>query len=318
MTVTKTTSAFESAARYSAEQSANIAVKTWAPTGAPQAILQLNHGMVEYIDRYDEFATTLAERGWLVVGMDFIGHGDSAPEPDQLGFTGLPLDGPRNVFLEDMHALRQRVAADYPDLPYFMFGHSMGSFVLRAYLAEHGAGLAGAVISGTGVMASAMIVGAKAVLGVLGVFHGAEYRSPFFAAMSLGPYNKPFAKGARTEFDWLSRDPEVVDAYVADDRCGGLFTLAANRCLIDAAARANAAATYAGTPKELPLLLVSGAADPVGGMSAGVEAVADSYRKAGANVTLLLFADARHELLNELNKAEVTTELIAWLEALRP
>jgi len=312
---TKTTSTFESAGRYSAEQPANIAVKTWAPA-EPRAILQLNHGMVEYIDRYDAFATTLAERGWLVVGMDFIGHGDSAPEPDQLGFTGLPLDGPRNVFIEDMHSLRRRVAAEYPDLPYFMFGHSMGSFVLRAYLAQHGAGLAGAVISGTGVMASAMIVGAKVVLGVLGVFHGPEYRSPFFNAMSLGPYNKPFAKGGRTEFDWLSRDPGLVDAYIADARCGGLFTLAANRCLIDAAARANAVSTYADTPKDLPLLLISGAADPVGGMRAGVKAVAENYRKAGANATLRLYDDARHELLNELNKEEVTEDLIAWLEAL--
>ena len=316
MTVTKTSSSFESAARYSADQAANIAVKTWAPSAPPRAVLQLNHGMVEYIDRYDAFATELAARGWLVVGMDFIGHGDSAPEPEQLGFTGLPLDGGRNVFLEDMHALRKRVVGEYPDLPYFMFGHSMGSFVLRAYLAQYGAGLAGAVISGTGVMASAMIVGGKAVLGVLGVFHGADYRSPFFAAMSLGPYNKPFAKGARTAFDWLSRDTEVVDAYVADERCGGLFTLAANRCLLDASAHANAAATYAGTPKDLPLLLISGGDDPVGGMSAGVKAVAESYRKVGANVTLRLYDDARHELLNELNKEDVTKDLITWLEAL--
>ena len=316
--VTKTNSTFDSAARYAADlPPAAIAVKTWVGTDPPKAILQLNHGMAEYIDRYDAFARAVAARGWLVVGMDFIGHGDSATDDDQLGFTGVALPDGRNVLLEDMHALRQRTQAEHPGLPYFMFAHSMGSFVLRAYLALHGSGLAGVVLSGTGTMASPMIAAAKAILACLGVAHKPDYRSPFFHAMSIGPYNKPFEKaGARTDCDWLSRDEDQVDLYVADPRCGGLFTLAANRLLIDAAARAGEASTFAGTPTSLPLLMISGDRDPVGGMGKGVTQVAETYRRAGDAVTLRLFADARHELLNELNREEVIAEVIAWLDDL--
>jgi len=316
--VIKTESSFPSAGRYAADKPwADIAVKTWADaTNPPKAILQLNHGMAEYIDRYDAFARAVAEHGWLVVGMDFIGHGDSAPEPDELGYTGVALLGRRNVFIEDMHTLRQRTQAEHPELPYVMFAHSMGSFVLRAYLGLHGAGLAGAVISGTGTMAPAMVGVAKALLAGIGLAHKPDYRSPFFSAMSVGVYNKPFEKtGARTPCDWLSRDTEQVDKYVADPRCGFLFTLAADKLLIDSLDRAGAASTFNNTPKDVPLLMISGGADPVGGMGKGVTQVADAYRKAGADVTLQLFEDARHELLNELNRAEVTAGLIDWLDA---
>ena len=317
-TVIKTESTFPSAGRYAPDMPpADIAVKTWADAAnPPQAILQLNHGMAEYIDRYDAFARAVAERGWLVVGMDFIGHGDSAPTPAELGYTGVALPDHRNVFIEDMHTLRQRTQTEYPGVPYVMFAHSMGSFVLRAYLGLHGAGLAGAVISGTGTMAPAMVGVAKALLAGIGLVHKPDYRSPFFAAMSVGAYNKPFAKtGARTTCDWLSRDTEQVDKYVADPRCGFLFSLAADRLLIDALDRAGSASTFSGTPKDLPLLMISGGSDPVGGMGVGVTQVADAYCKAGVNATLRLYADARHELLNELNRAEVTADLIDWLDA---
>jgi len=316
--VTKTESSFSSVGRYAPDKPyADIAVKTWADaTNPPKAILQLNHGMAEYIDRYDAFARAVAERGWLVVGMDFIGHGDSAPEPDELGYTGVALLGRRNVFIEDMHTLRQRTQAEHPGVPYFMFGHSMGSFVLRAYLGLHGAGLSGAVISGTGTMAPAMVVVAKALLSCIGLTHKPEYRSPFFAAMSIGAYNKPFEKtGARTPCDWLSRDTEQVDKYVADPRCGFTFTVAADRLLIDSLDRAGAASTIAGTPQDVPLLMISGGDDPVGGMGKGVTEVVGAYHKAGVDATLRLYADARHELLNELNRADVTADLIDWLDA---
>ncbi|MCL2783369.1 MAG: lysophospholipase, partial [Propionibacteriaceae bacterium] len=299
--VMKSESAFASVGRYEiGGDAASICVKTWAPTDAssdrpPVAVLQLNHGMVEYIDRYDAFARAVAAQGWLVVGMDFLGHGDSVVNAGQLGHTGVALPNGRNALIEDMHALRQRTQTQWPDVPYIMFGHSMGSFVLRAYLAEHGDGLAGAVISGTGTMSGGMVHLAKALLWGIGLFHKPDYRSKFFEAMSIGPYNKPFEKGGRTEFDWLSRDNEQVDKYVADPRCGGVFTLAADRLLIDSIALANAPTAYEHTPKQLPLLLISGGSDPVGGMKSGVTKVADAYRHAGVqDVTLKLYDDARH------------------------
>jgi len=283
----------------------------------PVAILQLNHGMAEYIDRYDVFARAVASMGWLVVGMDFLGHGDSVTEASQLGYTGVALPDGRNLLIEDMHGLRVLAQTQYPGIPYFMFAHSMGSFVLRAYLGEHGDGLSGAVISGTGSMAPSMVAVAKGLLGMMGLFHKPDYRSAFFASMSVGPYNKPFAKdgGARTPCDWLSRDTQQVDKYVDDPRCGFTFSLAADRLLIDAAARANALATYESTPKNLPLLMVSGGNDPVGGMGKGVREVRDTYIKVGMqDITLDLYTDARHELLNELNRDTVTSDIIAWLD----
>jgi len=273
--------------------------------------------MAEYIDRYDAFARAVAARGWLVVGMDFLGHGDSVTDASQLGYTGVALPDGRNLLIEDMHGLRQQTQAQYPGIPYFMFAHSMGSFVLRSYLGEHGEDLAGAVISGTGTMAPAMVAVAKGLLGVMGLFHKPDYRSQFFEAMSIGPYNKPFAKGggARTSCDWLSRDIVQVDKYVADPRCGFTFSLAADRLLIDAAARANTTATYEATPRGLPLLMVSGGNDPVGGMGKGVRQVEDAYIKAGMqDITLDLYSDDRHELLNELDRDAVTADIIEWLE----
>jgi alpha-beta hydrolase superfamily lysophospholipase len=318
--MTKTTQSLPSAARYEAgdAQPAALAVKLWAPDGEPKAVLQLHHGMVEYIDRYDAFATSAADRGYLVAGLDFIGHGDSAT-PAQLGHTGVPPADGSNVFVADAAAFRDHLDALYPGLPHFIFGHSMGSFVVRAYLAQRGAGLAGAVIMGTGTVPAATVKSAAGLLGLFGRFYPPDHHSPFFAKLVLGANNKPFAKGGRTPFDWLSRDPAEVDKYIADPRCGGTFTLAANRQLLQAFSLASDPAAYDATPKDLPLLVVSGQADPVGGMGAGVRQVVQAYRAAGVkDVTCLLYPEARHEILNETNKAAVAGDLLDWLDAHAP
>lgn len=318
--VVKTVSAFASAGRFQANQPAMISVKTWASADVePRGVLQLNHGMVEYIDRYDDFARAAATAGWLVVGMDYLGHGDSVDQVSQLGHTGLTLPGGGNVLLEDMDRLRRRTQERWPDRPYVMFGHSMGSFALRAYLAEHGDGLAGAVICGTATMSAGLIGLAKALLAVLGLVQAPDHRSKVFAAMSLGGYNKPFerAGGARTRFDWLSRDQRQVDQYVADPRCGGVFTLAADRVLMDTIAQANAPGCCRRTPRDLPLLLLSGEADPVGSMGRAAPALAQAYRDAGlGDVTVKLYPQARHELLNETNRADVSRDILDWLAGL--
>jgi len=271
--------------------------------------------MVEHISRYDRFARAAAAEGLLVVGMDFIGHGDSAEDPDDLGHTGVRLSGGRNPLVEDVHTLRQHTQEQWPGVPYVIFGHSMGSFVVRSYLARHGRGLDGAIICGTGTLDPVMGGVAGILLALIGVGRAPRHRSSLFAAASLGAYNKPFEKhGARTGFDWLSRDPEQVDAYVDDPRCGGIFTLAADRVLMDVIGQANSPATYRDTPHSLPLLLLSGGADPVGAMGTGAAAVAERYRRAGAtDVTLRLYPQARHELLNELNRDEVTQDIFGWL-----
>jgi alpha-beta hydrolase superfamily lysophospholipase len=315
--VSTTTFTYASTGAYQPGQPAEITVQVWEPEGRPKAVLQLAHGMVEFIGRYDAFAQAAAARGWAVVGADFIGHGDSAPE-GMIGHTGLALPNQRNVFLEDFHTLRSLAEDRFPGVPISLFGHSMGSFVVRAYLAEHGLGVAAAVICGTGSVPAATLSFARGVLALLSLQYKPDHRSEWFKRLTLGANNKPFEKaGARTEFDWLSRDEAEVDKYIADPRCGATFTLAANKVLIDAFARAERA--YAATPKALPLLLVSGEEDPVGGNGAGVTAVATRYEEAGVtDVTVRLYEGARHELLNETNRAEVATDVLDWLDAHLP
>jgi alpha-beta hydrolase superfamily lysophospholipase len=315
----KTISSFPSAGAYTAGGApAEISVKTWAPPGEPRAVLQLNHGMAEYIDRYERFALAAAGRGYLVVGMDFIGHGDTAPEAGEISHMGISLPGGRNVLVEDMHTLRTTTAAAHPGLPYFLFGHSMGSFALRAYLGQHGDGLAGAIVCGTGHLPPATLRFAQGFLRFLGLVHKPDYRSEFFAQLTLGAHNKPFEKPgpARTKFDWLTRDEAEVDAYVADPRCHVTFSLSANRYLIDAYRRASDPATFAATPAGLPLLLISGSADPVGLMGRSPLKVKELYEASGhSDVTLNLYDGARHELLNEVNRDDVTRDVLEWLEA---
>jgi alpha-beta hydrolase superfamily lysophospholipase len=192
----------------------------------------------------------------------------------------------------------------------------MGSFVLRSYLSQHGAGLTAAVACGTAYMAPAMVDTGKAVLGLMGLFRKPDFRSDFFANISTGPYNKPFQKGAGpfTGSEWLSRANDDVSTYVEDPRCGFIFTLSADRLMMDALGRANSPRGFAAVPHNLPLLLISGGDDPVGGQGKGVARVAHNYRSAGmTDVTLKLYPGARHELLNETNADEVVADVIAWI-----
>jgi len=316
-------STFPSVGRYRADEDpALIVVKTWSageygPDRRPRGILQINHGMTEHIDRYDHFAKTIAARGWLVVGMDFIGHGDSAPEPDQLGHAGVALPRGRNIFVEDMGELRRLTQQQWPDVPYVMFGHSMGSFVLRAYLAERAAGLAGAILCGTGTQPQALLQGVRGVLGRLERARLVDHRSALFDRLTVGANNKPFeVRGqARTPFEWLNRDAAQVDLYMADPRCGFSFTLSADFALMDAFAKAESKAAYRGLPPGLPILLVSGSDDPVGGQGRGPRQVAAAYRAAGVGrVHLKLYPGARHEILHELNRDEVEGDIADWLD----
>ena len=316
--VVKTVSGFPSAGRYTADgDPAVISVKTWSGDEPPKGILQLNHGMQEYIDRYDEFARIAVTHRWRVVGMDFIGHGDSVETDDQLAFTGVKLAGGRNPFLEDVHTLRVQTQRDWPGLPYFMLGHSMGSFVLRAYLREHGQGLQGAIISGTSAMGKPLIWFGKSLLGTLDLFYPPTHRSTLFESMSVGAYETAFRRPGEkaTGFEWLSRDPVEVGKYIEDYRCGMVFTMAANHLLMDVVSKANAGSTYASTHKDLPILIVSGKSDPVGAMAVGVRKVADSYRRAGiTDLTVNLYPEARHELFHETNRIEVYTDILTWMD----
>lgn len=281
------------------------------PDGEIRAILQLSHGMVEYIDRYKPLAEFLAARGILVTGHDHLGHGGSVQSPAERGYFAQP-DGNRAV-LDDLYAVTRHTKALYPNVPYFLLGHSMGSFYVRQYLCEHGSELSGAIIMGTGYQPKALLVTAKALCRLLAVFFGWRHRSKLIAGLSFMGYNNGLE--GRTRNDWLNRDPVEVDKYNADEQCGFLFTLNAYYSMFCGILRLYDPNLLAQVPKELPLLFLAGTADPVGEKGEGVRRAMQSLTDVGVkNIESRFYPDARHELLLELNRQEVFADIAAWLD----
>ena len=299
----------------SADGKTEIHAVRWEPEGKPTGILQITHGMAEHIERYADFAEYVAGKGMLCVGMDLLGHGKSIVREEQLGFFAQP--NPSGVLLEDMHALRTRVQRENPDLPYFMLGHSMGSYLLRKYLAFHGEGLAGALIISTGnVPAAAARMGIQ-LCKTVAAFRGWNYRSAAIENLALGggAYKLFDQTGKEPEKSWLTRDVAIVRRYYADPCCGFRFTVNGFRGLFEAIVFDGSADSTEKLPHDLPLIIASGDQDPVGDLGKGPRAVAERYREAGQrDVTLKLYPDARHEILNELNRAEVWADLFSWME----
>ena len=275
-----------------------------------RAILQLSHGMVEFIDRYKPLAESLAQRGILVTGNDHLGHGGSIRTKADYGYFAEP-DGNRAV-LEDLHSVTKLTKQLYPGVPYFLLGHSMGSFYARQYLCEWGEELDGAIIMGTGYQPKALVQLARTICRVLAVFHGWHYRSKLVARLSFLGYNKGLE--GRTAHDWLNRDAAEVDKYLADERCTFTFTLNAYYSMFSGILRLHDPAFLARMPKDLPLLFLAGTADPVGDRGKGVLRAIQSLKAAGVqNIRCKLYPGARHELLVETNRQEVFADIAAWL-----
>ena len=281
------------------------------PEGEVRAIVQLSHGMVEFIDRYKPLAEDLAGRGILVTGHDHLGHGGSIRTKDDYGYFAQP-DGNRAV-LDDLHAMTTLTKQLYPGVPYFLLGHSMGSFYARQYLCEYGAELDGAILMGTGYQPKALVTLARTVCRVLAVFFGWQHRSKLVRDLSFLGYNKGLE--GRTPHDWLNRDPAEVDKYRADERCMFTFTLNAYYSMFTGILRLYGPDFLNRMPKDLPLLFLAGDADPVGEQSKGVQRAIDSLKAVGVqNITQKFYPGARHELLMELNRQEVFADIGNWLD----
>ena len=281
------------------------------PEGEVRAVLQLSHGMVEFIDRYKPLAEHLAGQGIVVVGHDHLGHGGSIRTKADYGYFAEP-DGNRAV-LDDLHAMTLRTKERYPGVPYFLLGHSMGSFYARQYLCEWGDELDGAIILGTGYQPKALVATARALCRVLAVFFGWQHRSKLVANLSFAGYNKGLE--GRTPQDWLNRDAAEVDKYRAEERCMFTFTLNAYYSMFTGILRLYDPAFLGQMPKDLPLLCLAGDADPVGEQGRGVQRAIDSLRAVGVqNIQQKLYPGARHELLMELNRQEVMGDIAHWLD----
>ena len=289
------------------------AVKWMPESGEYKAVLQITHGMIEFIERYRPFADYLTAQGYLVVGHDHIGHGASVVSEDDWGYFAP--DNPSDILVEDMHELRTIMQKENPNKPYFMLGHSMGSYMLRKYIALHGAGLSGAIVMGTGYLPDKTVKLGRSMAKLLSVFFGAKHRSKLLTKMSFGgPYKKYDLTGADAKNSWLTKDTKIVDFYYHEPRCTFVFTTNGYRAIADAVLFDNQAENIAKVPKNLPIFLVSGADDPVGDCGRGVKIVYEQYKKAGIDdITWKLYEDDRHEILNELDRDNVYHDILAWL-----
>ncbi|HJA65404.1 alpha/beta hydrolase [Lachnoclostridium sp. An169] len=289
----------------------------WKPEGKVRAVLQICHGMVEYIGRYDEFAQFLCGKGFYVVGNDHLGHGKSVQSKSEYGFFNEKYGNA--CVLGDMHTLRQRTEKKYPDVPYFMLGHSMGSTLLRQYIQMYGNGLSGAVLMGVVSDQNKLLLEfGKRLCRVMAAFRGWHYRSRMIDSMAIGSYNKKF-KPARTRADWITSDQEHLDAYVEDPLCSFMFTVNAYYSMFGGMLLMNRKESVYMIPKTLPVLFVSGAEDPVGDFGKGVRKVYEKYKNAGIqDVSLRLYAGDRHEILNETDRKQVYEDLLEWFEERTP
>ncbi len=290
-----------------------LSARKWIPDGPVRGVVQLVHGMAEHIDRYDGVAEALNAHGFLVAGHNQLGHGEGTPLRGYFGEK----DGWQSL-VDDVHGLRLQMQKEYPGLPWFVLGHSMGSFVTRCYLMDHSEGLQGAVLSGTGSFDEATVTAGLALSRAVCLCTGPKKESPLINRVGFSSSNKPFAPN-RTDFDWLTRDEAEVDKYVADPWCGFLFTAGGYQDMFTGLRRMSDPEEIRKMRKDLPVLLISGAMDPVGAMGKGVEKAADSFRAAGLqDVRVKLYPEARHELFNELNRQEVYEDLASWLSGHLP
>lgn len=279
----------------------------WIPKEEIKATLQIAHGMVEHIDRYSDFATYLAENGIYVTGHSHLGHGKSMISKEKMGYFAAP--NGNECVIGDIHQLRKITQEKYPNVPCFMLGHSMGSFLLRQYLGVYGKGLSGAIIMGTGEQPDAILSGGKLVCKMIAAFKGWEYRSDFVNSLVIGGFEKEMGKG------WLSRNEENVKNYAADPLSGFVFTLNAFYNMFDGMSKMNTQEKSGNFPKELPMFFVAGSEDPVGNHGKGVETVYRRYLEKGAkNAQIKLYKDDRHEILNELDRRVVYEDLHNWIK----
>ncbi len=296
----------------SADGAARVYVKEWLPEGEPCAILLISHGMAEHINRYDEFASFLTEYGVLVAGPDHLGHGRSVRSVDDLGFFAEKNGW--QLLVENLNQLKIMEQEAHPGTPIFLLGHSMGSFIARTYMIDYGDDLAGVLLSGTGEMPTAALRAGQALAAAERRKYGARHRSATLDRLSFGGFNKAFAPN-RTKFDWLTRDAAAVDAYCADPYCGFVFTVAAFQDLFGGLLKVQNRRNLAKILPGLPVLIFSGADDPVGANGRGVLKVAHALQDAGLKrVTVKLYADDRHEILNELNRGQVYADVLTWIE----
>lgn len=291
-----------------------VYARVWMPEADQplRGVVQIVHGISEHIGRYDQFAQFLTERGFVVCGEDHLGHGQTA-KSGTFGYFSTE-NGWKHV-VQDIRHLHEVTRKDYPKLSYFMLGHSMGSFLVRTYLIDYPGALNGAILSGTGQeSAFKLFVGRLLTAMICGRRGGAKRVSKTISRMSLGTYNQKF-KPNRTRADWISSDETIVDAYCKDPFCKDRTTVGAYYDLMRGLQYISNKKNLHRMEPKTPIYLFSGGKDPVGAFGKGVSKVRQYFENEGCtDLTMKIYPDGRHEMLNEINREEVYRDVLGWLE----
>ncbi len=285
----------------------------WMPASQPVGIIQIIHGMEEYVGRYEDFARFMTDKGFIVTGEDHLGHGGSVQDGGVTGY--FCKQDPATVIVRDVHRLKKITQEKFPGLPVIILGHSMGSFIARNYIYRYGTGINMAIIMGTGRMNGAVLNAGTALTKLISVFRGDKFKSKMITKMSFGSYCSRI-ESPRTPYDWLSVNEKNVDDYIADPMCGFGFTTGGYLALFELMRRMSKDVNVDAVPKDLPLFFVAGEDDPVGEYGEGVKASAEGYKAAGVrDVTVKLYPSCRHEILNDNDKEKVKEDILEWITA---
>ena len=290
------------------------AIICYPKNGQYSRIIQILHGKREYIERYLPFMEYLASKGYIAVGHDYLGHGQSVNSEEELGFIGEP--DPNELIIKDIHTLHIMMNQKYPNLPYFMCGHSWGSYLLRQYICLCSQGLNGVILLGSGYESIFKVSIGKSLCEIISFFKGNTHKSQLIAKLSLG---KKFQRYDITRTDiynsWITSDPEMAKEYNEDTKRSYEFTLNAFIGMFDSTIYSCDPKKIEKVRKELPILFVSGGGDHIANFGDGVKKSYDLYKEAGIkDVTMKIYKDARHELLKEINRKEVFEYIKDWME----
>ena len=287
-------------------------VVMWLPEGKARAVLQISHGMVEYIERYEEFAAYANQAGIVVVGNDHLGHGDTVRSEEEYGYF---CKSHRSAtVVADLHRVTVATKKRYPELPYFLLGHSMGSFLARRYVLTYGKELTGAIICGTGRVSEVEMFLGTILQSIIENWKGSKYRSKCFNQVIFGNYNKKVVK-PKSKNDWMCSDRSVIVKKDSEQKCNFIFTMNGFRTLFETLAYIQKEKNIKKIPKSLPMFFIAGSEDPVGDYAKDVRALYEQYKAMGMDeMALKIYDGYRHEILMEVEKQEVFRDVMEWMD----
>ncbi len=295
-----------------AEDGHAIHLQMWRPSGPTTHIIQIVHGLGEHSDRYARFAAAATARGCIVCCHDHRGHGSSGGELGHFADTG----GWHSV-VNDLHIVNRRLRESHAGMPLILLGHSMGSYIAQFYVMHFGGNIDALILSASTLASRVPLSLAYAIAKIESWRLGVRGRSTLLDKLGFGNFNKAF-RPARTTLDWLSRDEQEVDRYVADPLCGGPYSCGLWLDLIGGLLEISSDNALSRVSSDLHILITGGSADPVGG-DRGMGKLAMHYaRTAHQHLKVKIYPDGRHEMLNEINRDEVTRDWIDWIETIQP